>query len=66
MTTNTKQDRIIYLILNILSWVLVFAVFFAKNLFMVFGDFVLVILIDIRLATLRKRIKSKNNQHNQK
>ena len=66
MTANTKQDKTTYLILNILSWLIVFAVVFAKNLFMIISGFIILTLVNLRMMALGKRLKSKNNQDNKK
>ena len=66
MSKNTKQDKRIYLILNTLSWILVIAVFWVKNPLMLWGDFILIILIDLHLITLRKKIKAKNHLNKKK
>ena len=64
MAVNKKQDRQIYLILSFLSWMLVFAIFITKNVFMLVSNFVLLILIDVDLINMAKRISPKNNREN--
>lgn len=66
MTANTKQNKTIYLILSILSWILVFAIIFARDILMGISGFIILILVDIRLVTLSKKIRSKDNRHNKK
>ena len=66
MTANTKHDKTTYLILNIVGWLIVFAVIFTKNLFMIIPGFIILILVNLQVMALHKRLKRKNNQNKKK
>ena len=66
MSKNTKQDKNTYIILNIVGWLIIFATISTQKLFIIIPGFIILILVNLQVMALHKRLKRKNNQNKKK